>query len=435
MRNLVEFSCAILLGIFLGSIMVQVGPGLPVSIAASFVLILVFYHWLHDIEGEAELVGKIFLVSAIGRVLLAIFLHNVIRDPATLAGDDSGYEFFGKTLAQAWSEDNEVLKAQLSRYMEGRELQNAYVYWNAILFYIFGNQVTLLPKCINAIVGSLTPIYFYRIAWRMSDPATARYSLYISVVAPSMILWSVLNLRDSFAILAITASIYYTICLKDNVQLSNIIKLGISMVAVTALRTYMFVILGLALSLSFVGFRKGRELRDLLVGFLVAVVLLYLFRGLGVGENDALKNASFEQLHQMRNGLASGSSAYAVGADVSSPLKALIFLPIGIVFFLFTPFPWEISSFRQLLAFPEVLLFYWLFPSMLKGLRRALKGDFIRWLPVLLPLFLVTVTYSIVEGNVGTAFRHKAQILGLYFILAAYEIAARQRERRGELAA
>jgi hypothetical protein len=44
---------------------------------------------------------------------------------------------------------------------------------------------------------------------------------------------------------------------------------------------------------------------------------------------------------------------------------------------------------------------------------------------------LVTLTYSLVEGNVGTAFRHKAQVLGLYFILAAYELAARQQERGG----
>jgi uncharacterized membrane protein len=429
MRNLVEFASAISLGALLGSVMVRVGPGLPISVAISFALILVLFHVCQGIEGEAQLVAKIFLVSAVGRVLLAIFLHNVIRDPATLAGDDSGYEVFGKTLAQAWSEDNDILKAQLGRYLGGRELQNAYVYWNALLFYVFGAEVALLPKCINAVIGSLTPIFFYRIAWRVSNPIAARYVLYISVIAPSMILWSVLNLRDSFAILAITTSIYYTISLKENFQLSDMFKLGVSMIAVTALRTYMFVILGLALALSFIGFRKGRELRDLWVGFLVAVVLLYLFRGLGVGENEALKNASFEQLHQMRTGLASGSSAYAVGADVSSPLKALIFLPVGVIFFLFTPFPWEISGFRQLLAFPEVLLFYWLFPSMVRGLRRALKENFVLWLPVLLPAFLVTVTYSLVEGNVGTAFRHKAQVLGLYFILAAYDIAARQRER------
>ena len=431
MRNLVEFASAILLGALLGSIMVQVGPGLPISLAISFALILVLFHVCQNIEGEAPLVAKIFLVSAVGRVLLAIFLHNVIRDPATLAGDDSAYEYYGKLLARAWSENSSLLLARANSRTQGDILQNAYIYWNAGLFYVFGQEVSLLPKCINAVFGALTPIYFYRICWRLSTPLAARYVLYISVLAPSMVLWSVLNLRDSFAILAITSSIYYTILLKESFQVGDMIKLGLSMVLVTALRTYMFAILGLALALSFIGFRKGHEFRDLFVGLLVALGLGYLFRGLGVGESSALNDASFEQLHQMRIGLASGGSAYAVGSDVSSPGKALLFLPVGVVYFLFAPFPWQISGLRQILAFPEVLLFYWLFPSMVKGVRRMIKDDLIRWLPVLLPAFLVTVTYSLVEGNVGTAFRHKAQVLGLYFVVAAYELAARQRERGG----
>jgi hypothetical protein len=433
LRTFVEFALAVVLGVSLGSVMVQVGPGFPISVAISFTLLLLCYNTLQNIEGEVELVKKIFLVSAVGRFLLAVFLHNVVQDPALLAGDDSAYEYFGQALARAWTEGNPLLRTEVDDYTRGNILQHAYIYWNAILFYIFGPETLMLPKCINSIFGALTPIFFYRISWKITNPLSARYTLYITSLAPSMILWSTLNLRDSFAILSITSSIYYAISLKENFQVGDVVKFGLSMILVTALRSYMFAILGLALALSFVGFRKGHMTRDFFVGLFMALVIAYIFRSLNLGESDALKNASFEQMHNMRVGLASGNSAYAVGTDVSSPTKALLFLPVGIVYFLFTPFPWQISGIRQLLAFPEVLLFYILFPSMVRGLRRAIKEDLVRWLPVLLPAFLVTVTYSIVEGNVGTAFRHKAQVLGLYFILAAYELAAQQKEREGNI--
>ena len=43
------------------------------------------------------------------------------------------------------------------------------------------------------------------------------------------------------------------------------------------MRTYMVVILGLALGLSFIGLRKGHELRDLALGLGVSLLLVFVF--------------------------------------------------------------------------------------------------------------------------------------------------------------
>ncbi len=62
-----------------------------------------------------------------------------------------------------------------------------------------------------------------------------------------------------------------------------------------------------------------------------------------------------------------GKSAYGTEYDVSTPGGALQALPVGLVYLLFAPFPWAISSVRQLLVLPETLVWYALMPAFVQG--------------------------------------------------------------------
>jgi hypothetical protein len=46
--------------------------------------------------------------------------------------------------------------------------------------------------------------------------------------------------------------------------------------------------------------------------------------------------------------------------SISTPAGAALYLPIGVANFLFSPFPWRINSWRQIMALPEAFLTYWL---------------------------------------------------------------------------
>jgi 4-amino-4-deoxy-L-arabinose transferase-like glycosyltransferase len=423
-RRGLELLAALVLGGWIGSLLVSRGPDIPIGLSGGALLALPIWFSLRRIpEGDAGFVQWVFALSAAGRIGLALALHSVISDPGTLAGDDWAYEIIGRMMADYWNGGMMRLPYWVEWRVEGGILRAAYYYWNAIWFYSLGD-VPLLLKTINAVLGSLVPVYLYRIAWRLYGEQTARLTMVLAAVIPSLVLWSSMNLRDGPATLAITASIYYALRLKEQFRPRFLVGLGLSMLFVAGLRTYMFVILGGALALSFIGLRKGREGRDLLVGLLVTLLLAYLFQSVegaatANGSGGTLEKASFQQLHEMRKGLASGNSAYAVGADVSSPGKALLYLPVGIIYLLFAPFPWQLSSLRQILTLPEMLLFYAMVPSLIGGVRACFREGVMRSLPVLLPALLVTLCYALVEGNVGTAYRHKSQILGLFLLLAA----------------
>ena len=66
------------------------------------------------------------------------------------------------------------------------------------------------------------------------------------------------------------------------------------------------------------------------------------------------------------------------------------------------------------------MLIWWsLFPLLVLGLWFTLKYRLRQALPILLFTTMLTLAYSIFQGNVGTAYRQRAQLLIFYFIFAA----------------
>jgi hypothetical protein len=87
-----------------------------------------------------------------------------------------------------------------------------------------------------------------------------------------------------------------------------------------------------------------------------------------------------------------------------------------------------LGSIRQSLAIPETLFFYTLVPGIITGILFLFRKRLSESIGVLLVTMTVTFGYAIGQGNVGTLYRHKAQVTGFYYAFAA--IGMEQRRRR-----
>ncbi len=96
------------------------------------------------------------------------------------------------------------------------------------------------------------------------------------------------------------------------------------------------------------------------------------------------------------------------------------------------PFPWQVNKLNQTLVLPEVLFWWTLIPIMIIGLWYALKNRLRSALPILLFTFMLTISYSIFQGNVGMAYRQRTQIQVFLFIFVAvgWEIIRERRENK-----
>jgi len=142
---------------------------------------------------------------------------------------------------------------------------------------------------------------------------------------------------------------------------------------------------------------------------------------------------SLERVQLSRLDLArSADSGFGRDVDVSTTSGALSTIPMGMLYLLFAPFPWQVGSLRQSITLPEMIIWWASFPMLVLGLWFAIRYRLRMISPILLFTIMLTLSYSVFQGNVGTAYRQRAQLLVFYFIFVAvgFVLLKEKREER-----
>ncbi len=361
------------------------------------------------------------------RIGLALLLHLFVSE-LVFAPDQATYDFFSGWLARYWSGETYVYPGKL--LAPGPK---AYYYIVAALYYVFG-AFPIVPKLVNALVGALTVPLAYEVALRVSrrEEVALRAATW-SAVFPSLVLWSSQNIRDVWVVLLIVFICREALRLHERASVLTALKLGAAVLLIGQFRAYILFAVTLPILVSFVVRGRAHLLRNAVLGMLVAAVVIYADRA--AGQDRRLRFVDLEALQEMRHYTSVGGSAYQEAVDISTPGRALAFLPKGLAFFLFAPYPWTIRNVRQLVALPEMLVFYALIPSMVRGVRELLRDRSPGALMLLLITLSLTLGYALGEANAGAAYRHRSQVLVFLLIFAAAGYEARRRAHAAQDAA
>ena len=129
------------------------------------------------------------------------------------------------------------------------------------------------------------------------------------------------------------------------------------------------------------------------------------------------------------------NSGFDADVDISTPGGALLFLPIGIANLLLGPFPWQFGSLRALLRGARDDLLVVPLPVGDSGECRGRSASASpRRRRCCCSPSLMTLAYALMHGNVGSAFRQRAQIFIILFIFAGVgHIEASLRARRASI--
>jgi hypothetical protein len=352
------------------------------------------------------------------RVGVAVLLH-LFSLGEIFAPDEATYQFFSAWLARYWAGDTLVYPWKLTVDPKG------YYHILAALYFVFG-EWSLLPKLLNAAAGTLTVRLVYDVAERISGrPGVGLRAATYTAYFPSLILWSALNIRDCWVVLLIVLISREALKLQAASDVRSLALLVGSVLTITQFREYIFMAVAAPVVVSFLVRNQAHVLRNAAFGMLLATVVIYGQQAIGSGTK--LKSLDLETLQQVRQGTAAGGSQFAASADISTPGKALLFLPIGLSYFLLAPFPWTITNPRQAFTLPEMLFFYSLVPAIVQGILHLVRHCLSRALMILLVTAGLTFGYALGQANVGTAYRHRAQVLSFYLIFAAVGVETRRR--------
>jgi hypothetical protein len=158
------------------------------------------------------------------------------------------------------------------------------------------------------------------------------------------------------------------------------------------------------------------------------LAVLAVFGGKLAGLDETFSEETLQTIDQARKGLAYGGSAYGEDVDTTTLSGAISYFPEGMARFLFAPFPWEIDSWLQVMAFPESLFILFL---SIQAFRQVLadRANLRRLLVPLAFFFCIAGSYALASGNEGTAFRHRAQVVAFIVLLASAHQVRKQRLR------
>ncbi len=358
------------------------------------------------------------------RAVAAIVIHLFVT-PGLFAPDEQTYDFRGDLLAKYWRGE---IPLDPSPYFQGET--KGYYYIVAALYFPFG-QFPILPKLLNAWVGSRAVLELFRLTRLIggSEAAALRAAKFMAFF-PSMILWSSVMVRDVWVQWLLVRLASELAGLKGRLIPSRIFTAVGLIWALTLFRSYLLYAVVGPFVLSFLVGRSKDIVRNVFLGSTLALGLVY-FGARTEGTDSKVQTLDLVELQKLRSwsSSAAADSGFAAEADISTVGGALQFLPTGLAYFFFAPFPWQVGSIRQSLAIPETLFFYTLVPGIIGGilfLFRKRLGDSVG---VLLVTMTVTFGYAIGQGNVGTLYRHKAQVIGFYYAFAAIGMEQRRRKQ------
>ena len=345
------------------------------------------------------------------RAAIAVALHWTGYSKL-LAPDEETYETAGRGLALFWS--GELLVAP-SRFLADEA--QGYFYVNAAAHYLFGTA-SLPMKLLNAAIGVLVTRHVFLLALDLFGAAVARRAGFLCNYFPSLILWSAVNIRDIWVILLLVLVSRFSLAVVRGYSHLGMVKLLLSVYALSFFRDYLVFAVAFPPMVAILIGSRGHLLRNFALAGLAAIAVAVLLEH-GIVRPNTQARMSLEGLSTIRQNMAIGGSAFQRDADISTPGRALAFLPIALAYFFFSPFPWQITSVLRLLSAPgdapHLLSCRPDVPRIAFALRERLRDC----LQILLMTALLTVTYALTEGNVGTLYRHRAQAMAFYLIFAA----------------
>ncbi len=361
-----------------------------------------------------------FLIAFVPRAALgALILFFELE--MFFAPDSYAYASNGSDLASFWHGRGVEPDSWV---MDGG--QGHYVMANAAVYYLLG-RAPLVLVLLNAAAGAWTAILSARLATRLAGAAAGRRVFWLVALFPSLVLWSSLNLRDSFLILAVVGATWSAVELREKGQLHAGIPLLLWLLVLAALREYAFVVVASSVIVGLLLGRQEHPFRSYAAAAAIIVIAALVTSQLA--SSGALPdNASLERLGEIRGGFAAGAaSGYQTNVEPGSLRGEIASLPLGLAYFLLGPFPWAVTGTLSILTIPEVLLWYWLLSKTWPGVR-SLRREHPGALWVLVGVVVgVSVFYALISGNVGTAYRHRAQILPLFLTIAGIGWAANDR--------
>lgn len=378
---------------------------------------------------EKTFLTIVFLSALLVRICLGLLIH-IFELRNTFGPDAFTYDAIAQNLVESWR-----IGLQTNNDFAIQSPGWGMSYLVGFIYLICG-QSMLVAQTFCAVIGAATaPIIYFCAKELFNNKKVSQLSAWFIALFPSLVIWSSQLLKDGIIIFLLVLTMTIVMQLQKKLNYGAIFVLVFCLFGILSLRFYIFYMVAVSVAGSFiVGFSPSVKsiVRNFIAVVLIGLALTYL--GVIKDAGSELENfASLKNIQYRRQALVKNAdSGFGEDLDVSTPVGAVSAIPIGFAYLMFSPFPWEITKYSQLLVLPETLIWWMLIPILISGLIFSFKKNLKKTIPILLFSIMLTLSYSIFQGNVGMAYRQRTQIQVFLFIFVAVGITLFQERKENK---
>ena len=313
------------------------------------------------------------------------------------------------------------------------DIGTSYVWaWmGGVLYKVLGAS-PLLWVSINVLLGTVAVALTYVLVSRVTTGKRAFLLTWIAALFPTLVIHSAVLLREMVIIVPFTCGILMTMTWVQNRRTGALVLAVISFgVAAVFHGGVAVAILGLWLVMArelVHGARRspwgtgrvskglvGGVIGSVLVGLVVLFAVASEVRLTGLGQVDERLFAVGDTIEERFERDARGGSAYPGVLATGNPWSAPWIIPGRVVYFLFSPFPWDIRAISHLQGLVPAGIFLFMALSIWKS--RKLISERRDLQAIALILALCIFTFSMGATNIGTSIRHRTKFVHALLVL------------------
>jgi len=411
------------------------------------------------LDPETKFLINLFLSAFILRLfLLLVFSTLLVAKGKILSypgypgwapnfiGDSAYYTLRGYWMALDWrglSLSSEILgEAYNSGYG-----WHGYTYLIGGFHYFFGFS-PMSSVILNCIFGALIPVLCYFIARLCFTEAICKIFAVITAFLPSLVIWSVANLKDIPLILTTLFILWsFMMFIKSRRIPRNILFLllmAVGLLAQSTLRAYIMPLTVTSMLIAYFAISKYPSVYIKIFMVIIAVFLsVALFKITPARLDHAFRQRIFPLLTIHQAAVIEGTNYriledkyYLINPDFQSgkapdeyyylyPATTLTYRQYltvyikGVFHFMFEPFLQKTGSITRALSYPQMILWYILTPFAVLGLAIVMRYRWREYL-VLFSYFVIVVSASaLTQANIGTVFRFRDMITPVFLFWAS----------------
>ena len=390
-------------------------------------------------EEDRKFLLSVFIYSYLARILVTLALYILTLGWRSHDGffiDDGWcYSENGWMMAKNFAKGLNI-NIFLIKRMTVSGTFGIYDQINAMMYLLVGKS-PLSMLFMNCAIGAITVIFMYLISKLVFKKEVSRMVTMLCAFWPSLFLWSTQNLKEPATIFLVVLCFWSFISF---LKKSDLMYLVIVLIGIYLLINFMppiavILIISIALHIAVLAYKLAKRTPLLILAICIVSVPILIkladavsgvinqYGSFRSSISDMLTSLNFHRLSR-----ASANLAILPEYSFKSVGSLALYLPIGLLAVLFGPFPWQLFSLSQIFAFPEMLIWYLMVPYLIKGLRISFKNNLRYLFSMFLFIAGAIAMLSLVEGNIGTIFRHRAVALNFLLLFIVVGIDANKKK-------